>query len=164
MPRPPLRVGRLTYTAPHSRLYWQKTTINTIRINGKILQIDNAFTRKLFRDTCRNFGGKVNFGFDPHEIGNKSLRSGAAMSLFLQNVSGDRIMILGRWASRAFLDYIRPQVLEWTNNMSRTMIQNESFLDAPNLPTTVQPDEYRPNFTPFNGPSTIIMPRFHLHH
>jgi hypothetical protein len=137
------------------------TTINTIKINGKILQIDNTFTRKLFRDTCSNFGGKATFGFDPHEIGNKSLRSGAAMSLFLQHVSGDRIMILGRWASRAFLDYIRPQVLEWTNNMSRTMIQTDNFLDAPNLPAR---DEPRPTFTPFNGPSTIIMPRFHLYH
>jgi hypothetical protein len=41
------------------------------------------------------FGGKARFGFDPHEIGNKSIRSGAAMmALFLQNVSSDRIMIL----------------------------------------------------------------------
>jgi hypothetical protein len=87
----------------------------------------------LFRATCGNFGGKATFGFDPYEIGNKSLHSGATMSLFLQNESSDRIMILGCWVSRTFLVYIRPQVLKWTNNMSRTMIQTNNFLDAPNL-------------------------------
>jgi hypothetical protein len=36
-----------------------KTTINTIWIDGKILPVDNAFTRNLFRATCGNFGGKA---------------------------------------------------------------------------------------------------------
>jgi hypothetical protein len=40
-------------------------------------------------------------------------------------------MILGRWSSDAFLVYIRPQVLEWTNNMSCDMIHLDSFFDAP---------------------------------
>jgi hypothetical protein len=101
------------------------TTINSIWINGKILQIDNPFTQELFRAFC----------FGLHEIGNKSLRPGAAiMSLFLHNVLGDRVMTLGSWASQAFLDYIWPKVLEWTNSMSQTMIQTDSFLDALNCP------------------------------
>jgi hypothetical protein len=60
---------------------------------------------------------------------NKSIRSGAAMVLFLQNVSSDQIMILGQWDSEAFLVYIRPQVLEWTNSMSKSMIAIDSFTD-----------------------------------
>lgn len=52
------------------------------------------------------------------------------MSLFLMKHRVHKIMILGRWSSDAFLVYIRPQVLEWTNNMSCEMINNESFLDA----------------------------------
>jgi hypothetical protein len=76
------------------------------------------------------FGGKPTFGFHPHEIGNRSIRSGAAMALFLKDHSTAKIMILGRWSSDAFLAYIRPQVLEWTNNMSRDMISFDSFLDV----------------------------------
>jgi hypothetical protein len=87
------------------------------------------FIRNLLRTTCSLFGGKDTFGFDPSEIGNKSLRSGAAMALFLNNHSPYRIMLLGRWKSLAFLAYIRPQVIEWTNNMSHDMINLHSFAD-----------------------------------
>jgi hypothetical protein len=52
------------------------------------------------------------------------------MSLFLMNHSSDKIMVLGRWKSRSFMDVIRPQVLEWTNNMSTDMTRFESFLDT----------------------------------
>ena len=38
-------------------------------------------------------------------------------------------MILGRWSSDAFLDYIHPQVLEWTNLMAHDMAQSRKFLD-----------------------------------
>ena len=52
------------------------------------------------------------------------------MGLFLMNHPVAKIMILGRWSSDAFLDYIRPQVLEWTNQLSTDMIRNDSFFDA----------------------------------
>ena len=52
------------------------------------------------------------------------------MGLFLAGISVDKIKMLGRWSSDAFLVYIRPQVLEWTNNMSSEMIKNNSFFDA----------------------------------
>ena len=52
------------------------------------------------------------------------------MGLFLMNHPVSKIMILGRWSSDDFLDYIHPQVLEWTNQLSTDMIQNDSFFDA----------------------------------
>ena len=52
------------------------------------------------------------------------------MGLFLMNHPVAKIMILGRWSSDAFLDYIRPQVLEWTNQLSADIIHNDSFFDA----------------------------------
>ena len=75
------------------------------------------------------FGGEKTFGFHPHELGNRSIRSGAAMSLFLRDHSPAKIMILGRWKSDAFLVYIRPQVLEWTHSMSEEMTNFDNFLD-----------------------------------
>ena len=91
--------------------------------------LDSNYTLKLLRDTCEAHGGQGQFGFNSPDIGNKSLRSGAAMALFLQHHSSTHIMILGRWKSDAFLAYIRPQVLEWTNNMSPDMISFNDFID-----------------------------------
>ena len=143
-----------------------QTRVNTIRTENKTLRITNTFIRKLLRATCQNFGGKTTFGFDPADIGNKSIRSGAAMALFLQNVSSTRIMLLGRWASEAFLVYIRPQVLEWTNNMSRDMINIDSFFEADlSQPPNMTTDDPRRQNNPFNGSLIpITIPSLHPEH
>ena len=91
--------------------------------------ITSEFTLKTIRETCSRLGGKRIFGFEPSEIGNKSIRSAAAMSLFLKDIHPTRIMILGRWKSTAFLEYIRAQTLEWTLNMSDVMISFDHFID-----------------------------------
>jgi hypothetical protein len=143
-----------------------QTHINTIRVHNKTFRITNTFVRKMLCATCKNFGGKPTFGFDPNKIGNKSIRLGSAMALFLQNISFTRIMILGRWASEAFLVYICPQVLEWTNNMSRDMINIDSFFkaDLSNPPKSNAAIPQCQN-TPFNGSLIpITIPRLHLEH
>jgi hypothetical protein len=88
------------------------------------------------------------------------------MALFLQNIAPTRIMLLGRWASVAFLVYIHPQVLEWTSNMSRDMINIDSFFEADlSQPPNNTNDAPRRQNTPFNGsPITITIPRLHLEH
>ena len=48
------------------------------------------------------------------------------------NHSVAKITILGRWSSDAFFVYLRPRVMELTNNMSSDMLRNESFFDATN--------------------------------
>jgi hypothetical protein len=140
------------------------TTINTVHLQGATLTLTGEFLRDRLRATCSTYGGKAEFGFDAHKIGTKSIRSGAAMSLFLMNNSSDRIMLLGRWLSKAFLAYIRPQVLEWTNNMSMDMTQADSFLDVGNFDQTdCRNPRVRPNR--FNGPdAALVIPRMHLHH
>ena len=90
-------------------------------------RITQAYTCSLLRRVCRIFGGEERFGFRPDEIGNKSIRSGAAMALFLKDCSPEKIMILGRWRSKAYLDYIRPQVAELTDLLSSDMILFENF-------------------------------------
>jgi hypothetical protein len=75
-------------------------------------------------------------------------------------------MILGRWLSNAFLVYIRPQVLEWTNNMSKEMIHLDNLLDVGprNNHTTTNNPRLRKHLCSFNGSSSILVPRFHLNH
>ena len=84
------------------------------------------------------------------------------MSLFLMNHSSDKIMILGRWKSKSFLDYIRPQVLEWTNNMSTDMTRFEPFLDTAQGPAA----PLARSRTRFNGrdDDSTNIPRLHLNH
>ena len=82
---------------------------------------------------CGNYGGKQVFGFAPANVGNKSLCSGAAMSLALspKNYSTMKIMVLGRWKSDKFMRYIRPQVLEMTSGLSADMVDLD-FVDLGN--------------------------------
>jgi hypothetical protein len=96
------------------------TPINTVHLYGKTVRIASDYLPDRLRTTCTTFGGKAEFGFHAKEIGTKSLPSGAAMLLFLKNRSSNQIMIMGRWLSKVFLDYIWPQVLEWTHIMSWT--------------------------------------------
>ena len=124
------------------------------------MTVSNTFLRRFLRSTCRLFGGSAAFGFDPLEIGNKSIRSGAAMALFLADHSPSKIMILGRWLSDAFLDYIRPQVLEWTNNMSTDMVNFDSFWD---LTSSANTDSLIRE--PINGRDSLSnTPIFYLRH
>ena len=99
-------------------------------INSKVQKskfVSQTFTLHLLRRICSNYGGCRTFGFEEKEIGNKSVRSGAAMALFLMNHSAEHIMMLGRWKSKVFLDYIRPQVLQWIDLFSRDMISFDNF-------------------------------------
>ena len=102
-------------------------SIDSHRHTSKFISKD--FTRTLMKNVCRKFGGSKTFGFDPDQIGNRSIRSGAAMALFLKGHSADRIMILGRWKSKAFLRYIRPEILSWTDLFSSDMISFDNFYE-----------------------------------
>ena len=106
------------------------TPVSSTRKGRERSDITAETLRKHLRLACTMGGGKTVFGYAAADIGTRSIRSGAAMGLFLMNHPVAKIMILGRWSSDAFLDYIRPQVLEWTNQMSSDMIRHNSFFDA----------------------------------
>ena len=81
------------------------------------------------RQICRTYGGNSKFEFHHHEIRNYSVRSGIAMSLFLKDHSPEKIMLLGRWMSNAFLVYIRTQVTEWCELYSIDMISFNNYFE-----------------------------------
>ena len=115
----------------HFPLADKNTTICSLRDHhsGKRVEISSAGVAGLLQSICRLRGARDRFGYKPEDLGSRSIRSGAAMSLFMMNHSTERIKILGRWSSDAFLVYIRPQVLEWTNIMSKDMSKVKNFLD-----------------------------------
>jgi hypothetical protein len=59
------------------------TTINMMYLQGPTLTLTGEFLRDRLQATCSTYGGgKAEFGFDPHEIGTKSIRSGAVCPCF----------------------------------------------------------------------------------
>lgn len=138
------------------------TTINTTRLGSKVVLLPSKLLLLHLRSTCTLLGGAASFGYDASDIGTKSLRSGAAMALFLMDHSVTKIMLLGRWSSDAFLNYIRPQVLEWTNQLSRDMIHHNSFFDAtdPRRDPPDAPRTRRPRSTATKHSANSM----HLHH
>jgi hypothetical protein len=71
-------------------------------------------------------------------------------------------MLMGRWSSDAFFNYIRPQVLEWTNQLSADMIHNNSYFDVTD-PRRDPPDTPRTQRrrSTVNNTGTLAL---HLHH
>jgi hypothetical protein len=142
------------------------TPVSTMRLGKEQTTVKAETLRRHLRLACTLGGGKAVFGYSALDIGTRSIRSGAAMGLFLMNHPVAKIMILGRWSSDAFLDYIRPQVLEWTNQMSADMIRHNSFFDASDDrrdskddPRTRRP---RPMTTADGGKKNTS--KLHLHH
>ena len=96
---------------------------------GGQLLINSERVVRLLRSTCTTFGKIHSYGMVEKDLGTRSIRSGAAMALFLNDHSPEKIKILGRWSSDAFMVYIRPQVLEWTNIMATDMARTHDFMD-----------------------------------
>ena len=156
-------VLRILNTVPNSG---PETPVSTMLREGIARVITSSELRWNLRTACTKGGGVNAFGFGASEIGTRSIRSGAAMGLFLMNHPVAKIMILGRWSSDAFLDYIRPQVLEWTNQLSRDMIQVDSFFDATDSrkASSSDPRTRAKTGTLLADGSRKATNRMHLHH
>ena len=76
-------------------------------------------------------------GYVPDEIGTHSLRSGAAMAMYLNQVPVFTIMLIGRWKSDAFLKYIRRQVQQFSSGVSARMIRTPHFFTVPHTPNII---------------------------
>jgi hypothetical protein len=71
--------------------------------------------------------GEAKLGFSKEDVGLHSIRSGAAMAMFMSGVSPIIIQRVGRWSSDAFLEYIRDQVESFTLGVSQKMIDADHF-------------------------------------
>ena len=85
--------------------------------DGRTRHFDSATALRMLR----GFTSSVDFkglGLDPKRIGLHSLRSLAAMAMYLNGVPMYTIILLGRWSSDAFLRYIRKQVESFGSGVS----------------------------------------------
>ena len=115
---------------------YPKTTIdsqiNLFTVCARVYELKSPQMVEKLRSAGR-LVTEENLGFSVNEIGTHSIRSGAAMSLFLGGVQTFSIMMIGRWSSDAFLKYIRKQVEKFTHNSSKRMLKLESFFTTPNF-------------------------------
>lgn len=104
--------------------------VNSFWDNGKLHFISNKDALRALKAAAVTIG-EAKLGFAPADLGTHSLRSGAAMAMYLDEVPVYTIMLIGRWSSDAFLLYIRKQVEQFSHNVSNRMIQNLSFTHVP---------------------------------
>jgi hypothetical protein len=82
-------------------------------------------------------------GFYSHEVGTHSNRAACAMMMYLAGVPTFTIMLIGRWASDAFLSYIEKQVLSFSKGVSRKMLFSDTFYNVPVKPPPPTKDKDR---------------------
>lgn len=119
---------------------------------GKVVDINSAQVRARLRAIVSMIG-EASLGFPAAETGLHSIRSGAAMAMFLSGVSTIIIQRVGRWKSDAFLEYIRDQVENFTAGVAERMLQYEHFHTI-NATQSVSRDETEDEHNE-NGPVTI---------
>ncbi len=107
------------------------TQVNTFSANNKIYHFSSQDVIKLLRDGgVKNFGEDT-LGFTAEEVGTHSIRAGGAMAMYLAGIVPFTIQIIGRWKSTSFLEYIRKQVQQFTENISDQMVREEHFTHIP---------------------------------
>ena len=75
------------------------------------------------------------------------------MALILMNHSAPRVMILGRWKSTAFMEYIRSQILELSSGLAVDMVAFDHFTEI--CPRRTDPTNAKVK-------SHRFVPKFHI--
>ena len=109
------------------------TPVNTYMKQKKLKQFTSTQIRNYLRLMVSEIG-TTKLGIDIDRVGTHSLRTSAAMLLYLAEVRTSTIMLLGRWKSDAFLLYLRRQFKEFTQGVTEAMTsQPNVFFQIPGL-------------------------------
>ena len=139
-----------------------RSFVNTFYSHGKLQFVTGSNVLHALRAAARCVG-EAKLGFKPNELGTHSIRSGAAMAMYLDDVPVYTIMLVGRWSSDAFLVYIRKQVEQFTHNVSSRMIRNQHFNHIPSRVPTVSNNDPRTRNNPHNAQTRRNMGQVSAH-
>lgn len=104
--------------------------------NDRIEFITSSDITDSLRDGVKAIG-EDKLGFKASEVGTHSIRSGAAMAMYLGECPVYTIMMIGRWSSDAFLLYIRNQVEQFSHNVSKRMLKFQFYRHIPDQKPTI---------------------------
>jgi hypothetical protein len=110
----------------------ENTPVCTVWRHDRREQITSRQVITSLRAACATIGS-AQLGFEPDEMGTHSLRSGAAMEMYLAGVPVCTIMLIGRWSSDTFLRYIRRQVEQFSKDVAQKMLTHRSFRTIPDI-------------------------------
>ena len=148
--------------------------VNTVSYDSKLYDITSTDSVKALRAAAMSISS-TRLGFEPNDIGTHSIRSGAAMAMYLDEIPVYTIMLIGRWSSDAFLLYIRKQVEQFSHNVSKRMIRHTHFTHIPDFQPRVHRhdprqrnnrDNSQTRYNMGTSTSTTIttLPRFAMYH
>jgi hypothetical protein len=111
------------------------TSINTVLVGSRVRLVTSLQVANALRDSVISIGEDL-LNIKAEEVGTHSIRSAAAMAMFLGGLPVYLIMLMGRWSSDAFLRYIRKQVEQFSHDVSSKMIKNMFHRYIPAISTT----------------------------
>ena len=109
-----------------------ETPVSAIWRHDRIEHITSAEMTQALRSAVISIGEEV-LGINASDVGTHSIRSGAAMAMYLGECPVYTIMMIGRWSSDAFLRYIRKQVEQFSHNVSSRMLRFEMHRHIPDM-------------------------------
>ena len=120
--------------------HYSKLPISTFFNHGIIDQVTSDHMIDALQDAVGAIR-EARLGFNKKSVGTHSIRSGAAMALYLGECPVFMIMLIGHWSSDAFLRYIQKQVMEFSQNMAKKMLLCQNFRHIPDMHTRVPLDD-----------------------
>jgi hypothetical protein len=130
------------------------TPVSTVLNNGRLEHITSKMMVNALEAAVEAVGRDV-VNIQAGEIGTHSIRSGAAMAMYLGEVPVYTIMMLGRWSSDAFLRYIRKQVEQFSHNVSKKMIKHQFHRHVPQVDRTISRHDPRQRNHPSNEQTRV---------
>jgi hypothetical protein len=95
--------------------------------------------------------GEIRLGIKKEDVGTHSIISGVVMAMYLGECPVFMIMLIGRWSSNTFLQYIRKQVIGFSQDVAKRMVTCQNFRHIPDIHTGVAPDDSRIRNHPENA-------------
>ena len=108
----------------------EKSTINTVKYGIEIVRVTSKVIIQHIRNTV-DLIGEEDLGFTKDDIGIHSIRSSFAMFLILNGIDPAIVQLQGHWKSAAFMDYIRPQISDFSHGLSDIMNHGSEFYTVP---------------------------------
>ncbi len=106
--------------------------ISAIMINDRITHFTSQDVINALQDAVVAIE-EHQLGINMEDIGTHLIRSGTAMAMYLGECAVYTIMLIGRWSSDAFLQYIRKQVMEFSQNVAKKMLTYQNFRHIPDI-------------------------------
>ncbi len=128
-----------------------QTLVSAVLQHKKITHITNNNITNALQDSLKTYG-EACLQINIDEIGTHSIRSGAAMAIYLGGAPVFAIQMIGRWSSNSFMKYIRKQIEEFTYGISQQMLTMQDFRHIPNNAPTSSPRQ-----TEYGGSASLML-------